>query len=828
MAKRLLKEGGDTVVFIAIQRQSMLQDLRYALRQLGKSPVFAVVTVLTIALAIGANTAIFSVVNAVLLRSLPYAESDRLVVLLHSGKDPVAAANYLDWREQNHVFSGMGAAEGWTPNLSATRQAESIHGLHVSSNLFPMLGVQPLLGRFFLPEEERKGKDHAVILSYPLWQRMFGGDPGIVGQSVTLQGERYTVVGVMPRQFQFAPFWATKAEIYAPLSLEERATSRGGNSLRVFARLKPDVKLDDARAEITTITTRLEQQFPGTNRDVTVEFLKEKVVGDTRPALLILLAAVTFVLLIACANVAHLLLARGAARQREMAVRAALGAERWRIARQFLAESLVLAIAGAVAGLALAYFGIGALKALLPASIPRVQTIAIDGHVLLFTAAVSLVAGIIFGLVPAMQARDVNLRDALQEGGRGGGDSLRRSRIRGALVASEFALALLLMVGAGLMIRTFLALRAIDPGFQPHHLVSAVVSVAGSEQAAPQRRAAFYEQLVQRTGTLPNVESASGINHLPLAGDLWGQNFKIEGRPLPAPGESPNAVYRVMLPGYFRTMGMTLLRGRDILASDNLKAPAVAVVNRRLAELYWPGENPIGKRITLDDPAKNPVWVSVVGVAQDAKQDDWAREPWPELYVPLLQSPKYLEDPAGHYSYLTLVARTQGDPQNAMNEIRSLIGGLDRNVAVSEVQTMDQVVDDANAQPRFELWLLASFSGVAVLLAALGIYGVMSYSVSRRTRELGLRMALGANRRDVVGLVVRQAMILAAIGLSFGLGLSLALTRLMEGILYGVEPNDPLTLLGVTATIVVVALVASYLPARRATHVDPVTALRCD
>ena len=806
----------------------MLQDIRYSLRQILKSPAFTAVVVLTIALGIGANTAIFSVVDAVLLRPLPYKDSDQLVTILHDGDHPVSPANYLDWRSQSHSFKAMGIAENWTPNLSGTAQPESVNGLQVSTNLFPMLGVQPLLGRFFLPDAEVKGKEHEVILGYRLWQRDFGGDSSVVGKSVTLQGEPYTVVGVMPSSFQFAPFWATKAEVFVPLALGERAASRESNSLRVFARLKPGISVDEARSEMATITGRLEQQFPGTNRSVTVQLLKEKVVGDVRPAVLVLLAAVSFVLLIACANAAHLLMARGASRQKEIAIRAALGAERWQITRQYLTESLLLAFLGGAAGLLLAFWGIRMLVQLLPASMPRVDTVGLDWHVLLFTALLSVLTGIIFGIVPALHAGHVHLRDALQESGRGSGDSFRRNRLRSILVGSEFALAILLMIGAGLMIRTFSALRAIDPGFQPHHLLSAVVSVAGSEEAQPQKRAAFYQLVLQRVGALPGVESVSAINHVPLAGDTWGYPFKIEGRPLPGPGESPSAVYRVIFPGYFRTMGISLLRGRDIAESDNLNSLGVVIVNDRLARRYWPGEDPIGKRITLDDPQKNPAWLTVVGVAQDSKQDEWTAAPRPEMYLPLLQSRDYLQEPSGHFEYMTLVARTTGDPTTLVNDIRTAVASIDKNVPVSEIETLDQAIDDMNAQPRVELWLLASFAGLAVVLAALGIYGVMSYSVSRRTHELGVRMALGADQGNVIRLVVRQAMMLALAGSACGLAAAFVLTRMMAKLLYGVRSTDPLTYAGVAVIVGAVALLASYIPARRATRVNPVTALRCE
>ena len=804
----------------------MLQDFRYALRQLRKSPGFTMVAVLAIALGIGANTAIFSVVNTVLLRPLPYQDEDRLVTVLHDGDHPVAPANYLDWRDQNHVFEAMGAAESWTVNLSGTERAESVIGIRVTQNLFPLLGVQPLLGRFFLPDEEQKGKDRVVLLSYGLWKRGFGGDPNIVGLSITLQGEKYEVVGVMPKGFQFAPFWETKAELWAPLGLADRATSRGGNSLRTFARLRSGVTLEQARSEIAAITAGLEQQFPGTNRNVTVTPVREKAVGYMRPALFVLLGAVSFVLLIACANVAHMLLARGAARQKEIALRAALGANRWQILRQFLMEGLLIALLGGVAGVGLAVWGVRAMRTFAPTSIPRMELVALDWRVLLFTAAVSIMTGILFGVAPALQASGIEVRDALQESGRGSGDGLGRSRTRGALVASEFALALLLLIGAGLMIRTFVALRAVDPGFNPRHVLSAVISVAGSESAASERRLAFYRQVMERVATLPGVESVSAINHVPLVGDIWGNSFAIEGRPVPAPADSPAAVYRVIFPGYFRTMGLPLIGGRDITEADNLNSPGVVIINDRMAKLYWPGQNPIGQRITLDDPRKEPSWLTVVGVVRDAKQHDWSGVPDPEMYLAFLQSRDYLQSPSSHLEYLSLVVRTNGDPSPLANELKSVVASVDKGVPVSQVITMDDAVENSNAQPRFELWLLGSFAAVALVLAGLGIYGVMSYSVSRRTHELGVRMALGADRSDVVRMVVNQAMKLALSGAVAGLVAALLLARLMNKLLYGVKATDPLTFVGVVLVITAVAAIASYMPARRATAVDPVQALR--
>ena len=510
--------------------ETFLEDIRFGTRMLAKNPGFTIVAVLTLALGIGANAAIFSVVDAVLLRPLAYKDADRLVTILHNGDNPVAVANYIDWRDQSSSFEAMGAADYWSANLSGIDSPEHILGLSVTQSLLPLLGVEPLLGRLFVAGEDQKGAEHEVILSYGLWQRRFAGDSKVVGKVITLDGQQYAVLGVMPRTFKFAPFWATRAEMWVPNAFGDRIHSREGNSLRIFARLKRDVALSEARAEIATITARLEQKFPGTNRDVMVTPLKQNVVGQVKAPLLLLLGAVGFVLLIACANVAHMLLARSATRQKEMAVRTALGAPRKRVIRQLLTENLLLAAMGASAGLLLAVWGTRALVALSPAFLPRVDTIRSDARVVLFLIAVTALTGVVFGLAPAMQASAVNLTDTLKDGGRGGSDSHRRNRLRSFLVASEFALALILLIAAGLMVRSFFALQSIDPGFNPHGVLSMAVSVAGTEESEPHRRAIFYRQLIESLRTLPGLEAAGGINHLPLAGDLWGWPFAIEGR----------------------------------------------------------------------------------------------------------------------------------------------------------------------------------------------------------------------------------------------------------------------------------------------------------
>ena len=804
--------------------ETLLQNLRYTIRGLRKSLGFTAVAVITLALGIGANTAIFSVVNAVLLRPLPYKDDSRLVVILNKGRNPVAPANFIDWRSQSKAFTQMGAAEYWTPNLTGTDHPEKLWALHVTPDIFPMLGVQPLLGRAFLPEEQDTGKEHEVVLSYPLWQSHFAGNPEIIGQSVALSGETYTVIGVMPRDFKFAPFWATKAELWAPLAFGSRLTDRNGASLRVFARLKPGVTLEQAQAEIAGITGRLEREFPGTNQDMQVLSLREKVVGNIRPALLVLLGAVGFVLLIACANVSHMLLARAAARREEIALRSALGAGRWDMFRQFLTESLVLALFGGAAGLLLAVWGVRVLLALSPAAIPRVETVGVDGHVLLFALAISLLTGLVFGVAPAWKATTVNLSDALKEGERGSSEG-QRNRLRGLLVGSEFALAVVLLAGAGLMVRSFLALQHVDPGFDPRGVLSMVVGVSGTEQAAAGHTANFYQEVLRKVSAVPGVQSVSGINHLPLAGDEWGFPFHIQGRPPEPPGKGLIATYRVVFPSYFQTMRIPILRGRDVTDADNLRAPGVVVINDYLARRYWPGEDPIGKRITLGDPAKNPSWLTVVGVAKNTARSSWVSPPEEEVFLPYLQSREYLETPAPPFAYLTLIVRTN-HPATLAPDIRAAIHSLDKNIPISEIQTMDQVVAEATGESRFYLVLLGAFATVALVLAGVGIYGVMSYSVSRRTHEIGVRMALGAQGRDVLRLVVFQGIIQALAGVAVGLAGALALSRLMAGLLYGTRPNDPATFAAVVLVLGGVAVAASYVPARRATKVDPIVALR--
>jgi len=813
--------------------ETLLQDVRHGIRAMVRTPAFTATAIVVLALGIGANTAIFSVVDAVLLRPLAYRDSGRLVTILMNGDGPVAPANYIDWRDQSQSFTSMGAADYWSPNLTGVDSPEHIAGLKVTQSLFPMLGIEPMLGRLFVEGEDKDGADREVILSYRLWQRRFSSDRTVLGKPIVLDGNAYIVVGVMPQGFQFAPFWATKSELWVPNALGSRLHNRGGNSLRIFARMKDGVSLQQARAEIASVTGRLEQQYPGTNRNVVVTSLKEKVVGPIETPLLVLLGAVAFVLLITCANVAHMLLARAASRQKEVALRAALGARRGRIIRQFLTESILLGGLGGVAGLVLAVGATRALIAMSPANIPRVQTVSIDFRAALFLFSATILTSVGFGLAPALQASAVNVNDTLKEGGRGASEGFRRSRLRSLLVVSEFALALMLLVGAGLMIRTFAALENVDPGFNPHNVVSMIVSVAGSKEAEAGHREVFYRQLIERVQSLPGVQAAGGINHLPLAGDLWGWPFLIEGRPKPRPGESPIAVYRMVTPGYFKSMQLPLVRGRDLTEADNETAPGVVVINEQAAKQYWPGEDPIGKRICFGDDTTNPTaWLTIIGIAKDAKQDSWTDKATPEAYLAAFQNHDYLGDSgteaSNHMSYITLVARTAGDPATAAAAMKEAAWSFDRNLAISQVVTMDGVVAEANAQPRFEMLLLTIFAAVALVLASVGIYGVISYSASRRTHEIGVRMSLGASRSDVLVLVMRQGVWLAVAGSVIGIAGALVISRLMAKLLYGVQPTDPATFAAMAVALGAVALVACYVPARRAMQINPTAALRCE
>jgi predicted permease len=814
----------------AARTTDLRRDVQFGLRSLLKTPAFTIAATLALALGIGATTAILSVVNGVLLRPLPYADSDRLVVLLHDGRNPVSPANYLDWRAQTRSFTDVAAAEYWSVNLAGTDAPERITGLRLSARMLPMLGVRPVLGRVFTAQEEVVGNERVAVISYGLWQRRFAGDRSVVGRRVLFDGEPFTIIGVMPRTFQFAPFWATHAELWSPLALGARAASRTGNSLRVFARLRPGVTLERARVDFNAVTARLEREYPGTNRNVVAQSLKHVVVGDIETPLLILLGAVAFVLLIACANVAHMLLARSASRQKELAIRTALGATRGRLVSQMLIESALLATGGGVTGLLLALWGVRALIGASPSIIPRVADVTIDARVLLMTLGITGTTAIFFGLLPALRSARVDLAETFRDGDRGSTEGHGKHRLRSGLVASEFALALVLLMGAGLMIRSVVALQHVDPGFDPRNVVTMIVSISGTKDADPSLRQAFFADALSRVKATPGVESASFINHLPIAGDSWGYSFAVEGRPKPKPGDSPVATYRVVFPGYFHTMRIPLLRGRDIASSDRIDAAPVVVINEVMAKRYWPAEDPIGKRITLEDST----WLTIVGIAKNTVRAEWSAAPQPEVFLPYAQQRTFLTSSASRYAYLTLVARVDCGSRNQCESaalatpLVRAVREVNRSVSISSVQTMSNVVEQATAESRFYLVLLAVFAAIALTLAAVGIYGVMSYSVSRRTHQSGIRIALRAEPETVLRFIVQQGMTLALVGAGVGLVAAFALTRLMGRLLFGVGPTDPTTFAIVTATLCAVALAASYLPARRATRVDPLTALRSD
>ena len=804
------------------------QDLRYGMRMLAKNPGFTVVAVLALALGIGANSAIFSVVNSILLNPLPYPNPERLVMVWEENtkagypRDTPAAANYIDWRDQSQSFEGMAAMAEQNFNLTGTGDPEKIQGKRVSASLFTLLGVEPRLGRSFLPEEDQPGGNRVVLLSHGLWQRRFGANEKIIGQQLTLNGESYTVVGVMPAHFRFP---AREDELWVPIAFtQEEAANRGRHYLQVLARMKPGVALEQAQAEMNTIATRLQQQYPNQNVDlgVAVTPLHEQLVGDIKPALLVLLGAVGFVLLIACANVANLLLARAAVRQKEITIRVALGASRLRLLRQFLTESVLLAALGGGVGLLLSLWGISLLKNFIPESISQVEVINIDGRVLLFTLGVSLLTGLIFGLAPALQASSFNLNETLKEGGRDSAAGSRGNRVRALLVIAEVAVSLILLIGAGLLINSFLRLRNVDPGFRANNLLTMQVDLPAFKYPDHARRTAFYNELLGRLENVPGVKSAAVTTNLPLYRQGNSIGISVEGIPDPAPGQGkrPTIATRVVSPHYFQTMGIALLQGRGFSEQDRVDSPSVAVINETMARRFWPDQDPTGRRITPGSPTSTDPndWLTIVGVVKDVRQFELVAEPKPQMYLSYTQ--------AGFFAPRDLVVSTDLDPISLAAAVRKTVWEVDRDQPVSNIRTMEEIVSESVARQRFSMMLLGIFAALALVLAAVGIYGVMSYSVAQRTREFGIRMALGARRSDVLKLTVGGGLKLVLIGVAIGLVASFILTRVMSSLLFGVSATDPLTFISISLVLVVVALLASLVPALRATRIDPMEALR--
>jgi predicted permease len=795
---------------------------------LWKSPGFTIVAIVALALGIGANSAIFSVVNAILVRPLAYTQPEQLVIINHNYtkinlKASVSAFGYAHYRDNAKSFSSIAAQSGWAVNLTGEGEPERLAGMAVSPNFFSTLGATPAMGRVFTSGEDQAGKNYVVVLSHSFWQRRFGGDPNVLNRQITLNGENYTVVGVMPASFQYGREFGQVIDLWAPIVFTPQQLSSNSITnefLFVIARLKDGVTMTQAQSEMDTIAANLRHDYmPGadaTNWTLLLTSLRELVVGDIRSSLLILLGAVGFVLLIACANVANLLLARAAARQREIAVRAALGAGRSRIIRQLLTESVILALAGGAFGLALGYGLVKTLVTLNEARIPRANEIGLDPYVLGFTLLVSLGTGLLFGIAPALQVARVDLHETLKEGGRSGAAQARRG-LRAALVVVEMALALVLLIGAGLLIKSFILVQGVSPGFRPEGTISMQLSLPASKYRDAPQRDAFYRQVFERVAALPGVVGTGGVSVLPLSGMGSSGSFQIEGRITPQGQSSPHGDRWVATSDYFKTLGVPLVRGRYFEERDTPEAPQVTIIDETLARKYFPNEDPVGKRITFQGGPNNPIWREIVGIVGHVKHRGLDGESRVQYYMPHHQ----LTTPN-----LFLVARTNGDPTAIAGSIRNAISSLDRDLPIFRVRTMEQYVADSMAQRRFSMFLLGMFAGIAALLAAVGLYGVMAYSVAQRTREIGIRMALGASRTDVVKMVVRQGMVLAGVGVGIGLIAAYGLTRLMETLLFGVGARD-LTIFGlIAAGLVVVAAVACFLPARRATRVDPLVALR--
>jgi putative ABC transport system permease protein len=802
----------------------MIADLRYALRMLAKSPAFTFVAILTLGLAIGANTAIFSVVNTVLLRPLPYPQSEQLVRVFGTQptlpEAPSSPANFLEWRTENQAFEHIATYIGKGFNLSGTDKPERVIGARVSSDLFQLLRVQPMLGRDFTAEEDRDRAERVVILSYDFWQHRFVGDRNAIGQTIKLSDQTYTIVGVMPRGFAFPN---TRAQIWTPVAFNaaERAT-RDTNFIDVVARLKPGVSLEQAQANMTAVAQSQTQRYPQTNVGIGIKLvsLQEQMVGNVRPMLVVLLGAVAFVLLIACANVANLLLARAAARHREMAIRGALGASRSRVVRLLLTESVLLAIVGGAIGLLLAIWSLDLLVSLKPANLPRLAEIGVNRTVFLFTAAVSISTGVLFGLVPAWQVSKTDLNEGLKESGRGS-DAPRRQRMRSLLVISEVALSIVLLVGAGLMIRSFARLLAVDPGFKPDHVLTAFVSLPVAKYSKREEQVAFYDRLLERLRNVPGISAAGVVTDIPLYGGS-STGFDVDGRPPALPGQRAMTDYRIINSDYFAAMGMHMVKGRTFARTDTDTAPAVVIINETLAARHFAGEDPIGKRLNLSGGPGDVR--EIVGVVADVRNYGLDEEVKPEVYVPFFQSAvDYL---ASQVSALTVVVRSTIDPTGLTQTLREQVQALDKDQPVSSIKTMEGYLDESIAQRRFNMLLLGVFAGLALVLAAVGIYGVIAYTVTQRTHEMGIRIALGARGGDILRLVFSNSMATTVTGIVIGLAAAFALTRLLRSLLYQVTATDPVVFGTIPLLLLAVAAIATYFPARRAMKVHPITALR--
>jgi putative ABC transport system permease protein len=801
---------------------SLWHDVRYGLRGLLKQPGFTIVALVALVIGIGVNAAIFSVVNSVLLRPLSYPDSDRLMTIWENHqalggpeREWTSPTGFEDWRDQTRSFDSVAAFVGWAPTLADRVEPEQLTGLSVSYNMFSLLGMTPTQGRAFRSDEDEKGAEKVVVISHGLWQRRFGSDQSLIGRPITLSGESYTVIGVMPAGFKF-PIIDT-AEIWRTIrpTLSE-GCRRGCYTIRVLARLKYGATIESARADLNALARRISQEHPQSNDKVGVTLtpLHEFLVGNVKTPLLILLGAVALVLLIACANVANLMLARAATREKEFAIRSALGAGRWRIARQLLVESLILALIGGALGLLLAFWLVDLLKTFSPDGTPRVDEIVIDRYALGFTFAISCLTGLFFGLAPVWQASKTDLNHSLKESGKGAQTSLRGRRALNTLVVVETALALMLLIGAGLLIKSFIRLQRVDPGFNPAGLLTMRVLLPRTTYPERQQLAAFEMRLLERLRALPGVQSASVASSLPFRGINTDTSFVIEGRPQPQDNQGPVAWYSSVSTDYFRTMGMQLRAGRVFTNRDEPNLPRSVIINETLARRYFPNDDPLGKRISDGGPDG---WREIIGIVADVKHFGLSQDARSTMYLP------YQQEPARG---LFIVVRSNGDPLGLTSAVRGEVTALDKSLAVASIKTMDRTVAESIAPQRFTLLLTAIFAALALALASAGIYGVMSYSVAQRTQEIGVRMALGARARDVLQLIMIRGMLLALTGVAFGLIGSFTLSRLMSSLLFGVSATDLITFGAVSLLLVIVALIACFLPARRAAKVDPMIALK--
>jgi len=813
--------------------ENFLQDIRYAFRTLRKSPGFALVTVLTLALSIGANSAIFSVIDGVLLRPLPYPHADRIVRIFFRSREfpkfPFNPWDLRDIRDRNRTFDALAGITRNDRQLSGIGRPERLASFAVTAGYFRVLGVSPRFGREFTREDELPGRGKQVILSDRIWRSRFAADPSIVGRSILLDSEPFTVVGVMPPVPHPGNYYHSIADgdtvdAWTPFTYDPKNPGRGSHYMEAFARLREGAGLAQGQADMDSQLAQFDRERPGSMKgwQAVVVSLYQETVGPSRRLLLVLLGAVGLVLLIACANAANLLLARASARQREIAVRGALGASRGRLVRQMLAESLLIALAGGTLGAAIASIGVETLTALLPVDFPRAAAIGLNPAVFAFTLVISLFTGFLFGLAPALQATRSDLQQALREGGRGSGTGARQLRLRNILVVAELALACVLLTGAGLMLRSFVNLLRTDPGFRPERVLTAAVSLPNAKYRDPKDGLRFYERLSHDVGALPGVRTAGLGSDLPWTGyDENISGFTIEGKQ-PPPGHQFRARYHLADEGYFRALGVPLLRGRFFTEHDDMTAKgAVIIINRTMADSYWPGEDAIGRRLTFDDHPKESDWMTVVGVVGDIKDAPERASAEPALWWPLRQMPIYPSE-------MCIVARAQADPAAVADEVRTAVAALDPQLAVANVRLMDDVASRLYSIPRFALFLIGLFAALAATLAAIGIYGVISYSVSRRTREFGLRVALGANPGDVIRQVMAQGLKLACAGIILGTIGALALGRVLSSLLYQVSAADSATFTVVAIMAFAAAAFACYIPARRATAADPMTALRAE